>query len=93
MATKKKNYWYVLVMTDEGPRFVTGTGDHHTAYWNVDDKPMEMSEVWAKDIAKGLLLNWFNAFAVCSPIEIDQHPYNYKKYHIEWKENEPEVEE
>ena len=82
----KKNYWYVIVMTDDGPKFVTGLGDHHTAYWDENEKPYELSETWAKDIAKGLLLNWFTAFPVCSPIELDKQPYNYKKYRIKWEE-------
>ena len=91
MAGKKKNFWYVLVMSDEGPKFVTKIGDHHTAYWNEKETPLEMSEVWAKDVAKGLLLNWFTAYAVCSPIEVGYHPYRYSKYHIEWKENEEDA--
>ena len=90
---KKKNYWYVIVMADDGPAFVTSLGDHHTAYWNKEEKPYEMNEVWAKDVAQGLLLNWYTAFPVCSPIELDNQPYNYKKWHIEWKENEKENED
>ena len=89
MATrKKKNYWYVIVMTDEGPKFVTSLGDHHTAYWDEKEKPYEMSETWAKDVATGLMVNFFTAFPVCAPVEIDHQPYRYEKYHIEWKENE-----
>ena len=90
MAKSAKEYWYVIVMTTNGPRFVTGTGDHHTAYWDVDEPPKELGKFWAKDIATGLMMNFYTAFAVCSPIELDSHPYNYKQYHIEWKENEQE---
>ena len=94
MATKKQtNWWYVIVMTDEGPKFVTEIGDHHTAYWNYKDAPLELSKEWATDMVKGLTWNGYVAYPVCMPCEIDNQPYNYKKWHIEWKENEPEVEE
>ena len=91
-AKKDKEYWYVIVMTDDGPKFVTGTGDHNMAYWEKDEAPEELGEFWAKDIAKGLLLNCYSAFPVCSPIELSHQPYDYKRWHIEWKENESEVE-
>lgn len=88
---KQKEYWYVLVMEDDGPAFVTGTGDHHMAYWNKSEKPKEFSKEWALDMMKGLTWNGFTAYPVCSPIELDHQPYNYQKWQIKWEEKEQEV--
>lgn len=88
---KKKNHWYVLVMTDEGPKFVTKINySNKTAEWDVNEKPLEMSDSVAKDLAFGLMCNFLTAFPVCLPIEWDSHPYNYAEYHIEWVNNTEE---
>ena len=88
---KKKNHWYVLVMTDEGPKFVTKINhSDKTAEWDVNEKPLEMSDSVAKDLAFGLMCNFFTAFPVCLPIEWESHPYNYAEYHIEWASNAEE---
>jgi len=86
-TTKKKNYWYVLVMTEEGPKFVTGT-EYHTAFWDKEKAPEELGKYWAEDICRGLLLNGYLAYTVCMPIELDTQPYNYGKGKFEWKTNE-----
>jgi len=83
--SKKKNYWYVLVLSNEGPVFVTGTGEHNTAFWNKNEKPMEMDESCAKNMALGLLLNFHSGFAVCSPIELKTQPYFYDRGEWVWK--------
>ena len=91
---KKKNYWYVLVMSNDGPVFVTkiNYGDR-TAEWNKLEKPLEMDKDRAQELTLGLNLNLNISFAVCQPFELDSQPYRYDAYHIEWKENEKEVEE
>lgn len=86
MRNAKKEYWYVLVFTNEGPIYVTGTGEHHTAYWNKDEKPMYYSKEYAKDMAIGLTWNCYSAVPVCTAYELDSQPYNYKKYEISWDE-------
>jgi hypothetical protein len=86
--TKKKEWWYVLVFTEDGPKYVTGTGEHHTAMWNEDEKPMDYSKDYAKQMAIGLTWNGHSAVAVCLAYELDSHPYNYKDYEIEWKKKE-----
>lgn len=90
---QKKNYWYVIVMTDGGPVFVTSVDYRSkTAHWDKSEKPLEMDKSRAQDLALGLNLNFHSSFAVCQPFEIDTQPYRYDKWHVEWKENE-EVEE
>lgn len=94
MATKKKNWYYVLVFTSEGPKYVTGEGDHHTAYWDETKEPKEMSKEYAHDMVVGLLWNGYNAQVVMSPIELDSQPYRYEIGHFEFvrEENENESE-
>ena len=88
MSTKQKEYWYVLVFTDEGPKYVTGTGEHHTAYWSETEKPMYYSKEYAKDMAIGLTWNGNSAVPVCTAYELDSQPYNYKEWKIEWSQKE-----
>ena len=84
----KKNYYYVLVCTSEGAKFVTGTGEHHMAYWDVTKPPMDFSKTYAEDMVNGLMFNGFIAYLVVSPIKYSHHPYNYEEYECEWKEKE-----
>lgn len=92
MANRKKNYWYVLVLSAKGgPTFVTEV--HHankTAEWNKGKPPLEMEMFWAKDLALGLLLNFTTALPVCSPIPLTDHCFNYNKGHFEWQWDEEE---
>ena len=88
MASGKKYHYYVLVFTNEGPKYVTGIGDHHTAYWNTEDKPYEMSASYAEDVYTGLCLNFFTAVLIKSRFELDHHPYNYADYRIEFIKKE-----
>lgn len=89
MANKKYHY-YVLVMTEEGPKYVTSILPHHMAEWKTEDKPLEMSASYAEDVYTGLCLNFFTAVLVKSRFEIDHHPYRYEKYKIEFKEKDEE---
>ena len=89
MATTKKQtqFHYVLVMTDEGPKFVTGLGEHHTAYWNELEAPKELAKEWADDMVIGLTWNGHLAFHVVSKFEIEKQPFRYNIGHFEWKFN------
>ena len=85
----QKNHYYVLVMSDNGPVFVTKVnyGDK-TAEWNKLEKPLEMSKASAENLVLGLNLNWNTAFLVTMQFELTSQPYNYKDYQIEWKKND-----
>lgn len=91
MAGKKKNFWYVIVMTGTGPVFVTKINhSDRTAEWRKDETPLEMSEYRAKDLAMGLMCNMTLAYPVCNQIEIDHQPYLYNNGQFKWESNEKE---
>ena len=85
---KKKNYWYVLVLNNYGPVFVTNIPGRHTAEWKKDEAPLELSESYAKDIAWGLRLNGYSAFAVDNSYEMHYQPYRYEDGQFKWEWNE-----
>lgn len=87
MASKKYHY-YVLVMSNEGPVYVTNIRPHHWCEWNKDEKPLEMSASYAEDVYTGLCLNFNQAVLVKSRFEIEHHPYNYADYEIQWNKKE-----
>ena len=90
----KKNHWYVLVMTDFGPVFVTEIDNAtHYAKWNAKESPLEMSMSVAEDLATGLTWNMTTAFVVKSPIERDTQPYRYALGEFEWKWDKDKKEE
>lgn len=88
MAQKKKEFWYVLVFTSEGPKYVTSLGDHHTAHWDMLEVPLEMPKSRAIDVTTGLLLNWYNANAVCMPVQLTHQPYYYEHGVMQFVEKE-----
>ena len=87
---KKKNYYYVLVCTDSGPVFVTGLGEHHTAFWKRDDAPYELGRYMAENVACGLGLNFTEAFTVVMPYELTVQPYRYDAGSFTWSWNSKE---
>lgn len=91
---QKKNWYYVLVMSDNGPVFVTSI-EYATKYahWDKLEKPLALDKSRAEDLTLGLNLNFHAAFTVCSKFELETQPYRYSDWHIEWKENEKEEEE
>lgn len=89
MATKKKNFYYVLVFTSEGPKYVTST-EYHTAHWDEKEIPLELGKSFADDITRGLLLNGYNAATVCMPLELSHQPYAYDRGHFEFVVKEDE---
>lgn len=81
---RKKNHYYVLVVSDSGPAFVTKINyADKTAEWNHTEKPLEMGKENAEDLVLGLCLNWNMAYLVCQPFEIDSQPYNYKDWKVQ----------
>ena len=60
MASKKKLHYYVLVISEDGPKFVTKVNNSDkTAEWNYDEKPLEFDKFWAEDLATGqYVLQW-----------------------------------
>lgn len=93
MATKKKSYWYVLVMSNSGPVFVTEIEyANKTAHWDMDKPPLELTQSSAEDLAFGLMCNFHTAYPVKAPIELEQ-PYRYSLGKFEWKWNKDENEE
>lgn len=90
----KKNYWYVLVMTNYGAKFVTKINySNRTAEWDGVEKPLEMDMNRAKDLAFGLMCNFNQAYPVCAPIELDNQPYVYADGHFKWVWNKDEEKE
>ena len=87
--TKKKYYYYVLVFTPVGPRYVTALDYYNKdAFWNVDDKPMVMTKDNAEFLAVALTWNGNHSVMVTSTYEIEGHPYNYSEYEIKWEKKE-----
>lgn len=87
--TKKKYYYYVLVFTNSGPKYVTKI-DNNTreAYWHEEDKPFHMTKDDAEFLAMGLTLNGNSSVMITSTYKIDNHPYNYKNYKIDFIKKE-----
>lgn len=83
---QKKNWYYVMVMSNSGPVFVTSInyGDK-TARWDKLEKPLTMDKYESEDLTLGLNLNFNLAFMVCSKFELDTQPYNYANGGFEWK--------
>lgn len=86
----KKNYYYVLVIQNYGPVFVTGIPERNMAEWDKLKKPREFTREYARDIAMGLGLNGYLAYVVCQPYELDNQPYRYELGELEFKENDKE---
>lgn len=87
--SKEKNYWYVLVLSNEGPVFLTSyISKPKEAFWDKNEKPLELPESVAKSMAFGLMVNFTSAFPVCSPVELHNQQYFYDKGHFEWVWND-----
>ena len=90
---RKTNWWYVLVLTEEGPVFVTGFENRNWCKYNKLKAPLEMSQQKAKEVAYGLTLNFHTAFAVCSCVKREYQPFQYERGQFEWKWNDKDKEE
>ena len=78
----KKNFYYVLVFTESGAKYVTKIPERNYAEWNELEKPLDFNKSYAEDIAIGLCLNGYSAVVVMSPYEITTQPYNYEGYEL-----------
>lgn len=86
---RKKNFWYVLVLTEGGPVLVTDVDyADKNAYWNKLEIPKEFTESMAKDLALGLMCNGHLAFAITNPYKLETQLYYYNKGHFEWVKEE-----
>lgn len=86
---KKTNYYYVLVITDHGPVFVTSVDNRNkVAHWNDAEVPKELGKYYAEDLAMGLNLNGTYALVVCNRFELDNQPYRYDMGGFEWRAKE-----
>lgn len=86
--TKQRYWYYVLVFTNSGPKYVTEILPQKTARWDELGKPMEFSKELAEDLYTGLCLNFHTAIMVKSRFEIESQPYNYKHYSVKFEEKE-----
>jgi len=88
----KKSFNYVLVITEEGPKYVTKINyTDKTAEWQKDNAPLNFAtKESAQNLANGLMCNFFYAVAVVSTFELTEQPCNYKRGHFVWQENEKE---
>lgn len=84
----KKNYYYVLVFTEQGPVYVTSVDNaSKVAYWEKDKAPMALPKSYAEDLTVGLNLNYNIAVMVTSKWELTQ-PYRYSHYDFSFKAKE-----
>lgn len=84
--SKRKNFYYVLVITNEGPKFVTGIPERNTAEYNKLEKPMLFtSRDFADNVSLGLTLNFNLAYTIVSTYEIEHQPYLYGEGDFKWK--------
>ena len=66
-----KYLYYILVVTDEGGKFVTKVDNAtKTAYWDSKGKPLAFSKSYADDLALCLTLNFHIAFTLKSYHEL-----------------------
>lgn len=83
----KKVYFYVLVITDSGPVFVTSADfSNHTAVWDKDEKPKSFSSTVADEVCLGLNCNYQLAYVVRSSNELEVQPYRYEAFDFVLKE-------
>ena len=71
-----KYFYYVVVATEDGAKFVTKT-DYatKTAYWDSNEKPLAFSKTQADDLALCLTLNFHLAFTLKSYHELQSQVF------------------
>lgn len=85
----KKYHYYVLVFTDEGPKYVTSIDSTNKfAHWDIDKAPMELGSSYAEDLALGLNLNMNHSVVIKSAREITSQPYRYEAFDCTFVEKE-----
>ena len=92
--SKRKNFYYVLVLTNEGPTFVTGIPERNYAEYNKLEKPMVFdTKSFADDVSIGLSCNFITAYTITLPYELSGQPYRYEEGKFEWKWDKENKEE
>ena len=77
----QKNYYYVLMFTDEGPVYVTSANNAtQWARWDKNEVPKAFPKYYAEELALGLRLNYYHAVVVMTKAELDHQPYRYESY-------------
>lgn len=85
----RKNFYYVLVLTDEGPVFVTGIPKRNWAEYNKNEVPKCFENYsYVESVAYGLTLNGIPAYPIKLTYELSGQPYRYSKGHFEWVKND-----
>lgn len=83
---KKKEYWYVLVMTNNGAVFVTETNNwERIAKWEKDKNPMKFTKNDAQYLSMALTMNGHLAYAIGDTWEHKKQPYRYEAGSFYWK--------
>ena len=79
-----KYFYYVIVATEDGGKFVTKT-DYatKTAYWDSNEKPLAFSKTHADDLALCLTLNFHLAFTLKSYHELQSQIFIKEKLNEE----------
>lgn len=94
MATKKtKNYYYVLVLSEDGPKYVTQYKlyPEKFAYWEKSGKPYDFGNLdSARTMALGLSFNGCSAVPVVLNYELDSQPFLYEEGQFKWHWDEDE---
>lgn len=89
----KKKHYYILVFTDNGPKYVTDILPNKYAEWCDTEKPLEFSTYdSARSICTGLNLNFNLSQVVTSEWVIESQPYNYADFKCQFVEREQEEE-
>ena len=88
---ERKNYWYIIVLQNYGPVFVTGIPERTTAEWDRLKKPMKFTATYAKEVAWALRLNGYTAYAVCNTYELGNQPYIYDIGEFKWEWSEEAI--
>lgn len=78
----QKNYYYVLVFTDNGPVYLTSANNSSRyACWDRTEAPKALSKSYAEDVVFGLRCNGYRAVLVTTKYEECQ-PYNYADWNL-----------
>lgn len=84
--SRAKDNWYVIVMTQVGPKFVTHVNwRDNIAEWNGEARPYRFdNKADAQEIARGLTFNVSPAYAICQAWEITEQPFQYGAGKFMW---------
>ncbi|MBR6380486.1 MAG: hypothetical protein IKS07_02255 [Lachnospiraceae bacterium] len=80
-----KEHFYILVLTHEGPMYVTSFGEGKVAHWDRMEKPLEVSENYGQQVVLGLNWNGSPAVLVNSMWEVETQPFLYGRGCFQWK--------